>query len=77
MAQCQGPRTLMLRLFLVFYIRLEHVAKIPKVPGARGNSMASRRNHLLYHFFFILSVFLQKNTFEKKVARGNAHWTNY
>ena len=35
MAQCQGPRAQMVRLFLVItFIRQENVAKIPKAPWA-------------------------------------------
>ena len=60
--------------------------KSPKCQGPRamyirpGNNMFSKRNHLLYHFLIAihlhLASFYTQNTF-KKIARENAHWTNY
>ena len=81
-----GPRVQMVRLFLVFtYIWQEDVAKITKVPGATRNvnpaeiNMVSERNHLMYGFsttiHLHLASFYSQNTFEKKLARGNAHGT--
>ena len=44
-------------------------------------NMVSRRNHLLYHFLrttrLQLSSFYATKYFRKKLASGNAHWTNY
>ena len=43
MAQCQGPCTHMVRLFLLFMcIWQEDVAKIPEVPGAPRNANPAR-----------------------------------
>ena len=59
MAQCQGPRAHMVRLFLIFiYIWQDNVAKIPKVLGAQRNVNPARAitclvgatNLLLDHF---------------------------
>ena len=41
----------MVRLEVFTYIWQEDVAKIPKVLGAPGNIMVSRRNHLCSPFF--------------------------
>ena len=44
MAQCQGPSTQMVRLFLVFTnIWKEDVAIIPKVPGPPRNVNPARK----------------------------------
>ena len=88
MAQCQRPRAQMVKLFLVFtYIWQEDFVINRKVPGTScnvnpaWNKMISYRNHLLYHFSMTshlhLASFYTQNTFEKKLARGNAHRTNY
>ena len=70
------PYPQMITLFLVFtYIWQEDVAKISKISGAprnvirTGNTMVTKRNHLLYHFSTIvhlhLASFYAQNTLKK------------
>ena len=50
MAQSQGLRPQMERLFSLCLYLAEDVVKISTVPGAPRNNMVSRRNYLLCHF---------------------------
>ena len=81
MAECQGPRSQMVRLFLVFtYIWQKDVVKISKVPGALckvnpARAIAWLVGVIIYCTIFQQQftsnspVFTQQNTFEKKLAR--------
>ena len=66
MTQCQGTRSQMVRLFLVFtYIWPEDFAKISKVPRAPINVNSALSN--------LPCQFFRDNTPLKKSARENAH----
>ena len=77
MAQCQGPRAEMIRLFLVStHIWQKEVALIPKVPGAPRNNMVRRRLCVtIYCTIFNNNSpsprqFLLDKILKKKLARG-------
>ena len=84
MAQYQGPRAQMVRLFLLSTsIWQEDVAKIPEVPGTPRNVYPAGAitwlvGVTIYCTFSItthvyLASFYAKNTFEKKLDRGNVY----
>ena len=80
MAQCQGPRAQMVRLFTYFW--QEDVAKITEVPGLRRNVNPARAIARLvcvtnYNSPPSRRFLREKMLLKKKMARGNAHGTNY
>ena len=86
MADCQGPRAQMERLFLLYLAgrcckNLQSAGSPAQYKSGPGNNMGRRRDQLLHHVSLTIHLhlagFTWRNAFEKKLARGNAHWTNY
>ena len=92
MAQCQGPRSQMVRfvcglhpyLARRFCKNFQSTVGPTQCKSSPVNNMVSKRNYLLFHFSITIYLHLASfyatilySTFENKSARGNAHWTNY
>ena len=86
MAEYQGPRALMERLFLLYLAgrcceNLQSARSPAQCKSGPGNNMVSRRDQLLLNVSLTIHLhlvgFTRQNAFEKKTSPGNAHWTNY
>ena len=82
MAEYQGPRAQMERLFLLYLERrcfenLQNARSPAQCKSGPGNNMVSRRDQLLHHVSLTIHLhlagFTRQIAFEKKLARGNAH----
>ena len=92
MAQCQGLRAQMVRLFFGLHLYLARrccenlqsargPARCNSGPGNNMITLVSRRDHLLYHFSIAIHLHLSNyyatKYFWNKLAKGNVRWTNY
>ena len=82
MAEYQGPRAQMERLFLLYLAgrcceNLQSATSPAQCKSGLGKNMVSRRDQLLHRVSLTihhhLAGFTRQNAFEKKLARGNAH----
>ena len=88
MAQCQGPRAQIIKLFWsspVFGRKMFQKSQSDRgttqCKSGQGNNMVSRRNNLLHHFKIAihlhLTSFYATKYLRKKKVKWNAHWTNF
>ena len=82
MAELQGPRAQMERLFLLYLAgrcceNLQSARSPAQCKSGPGNNMVSRRDQLLHHVSLTIHLhlagFTRQNAFEKKLAPENAH----
>ena len=82
MAEYQGPRVQMERIFLLYLAgrcceNLQSARSPTQCKSGPGNDMVSRRDQLLNHvsltIHFHFAGFTRQNALKKKLARENAH----